>query len=41
VHRVAGLEELARSYFTVERLMERKDVKAFAGWVGKVRWKAK
>jgi hypothetical protein len=25
----------------VERLMERKDVKAFAGWVGKVRWKAK
>ena len=41
VHRVAGLEELARSYFTVERLLEREDVNAFAGWVGKVRWKAK
>jgi hypothetical protein len=41
VHRVAGLEELARSYFTVERLLEREDVNAFAGWAGKVRWKAK
>jgi hypothetical protein len=41
VHRIASLEELAKGYFTVERLLEREDVKAFSGWVGKVRWKAK
>ncbi|KUJ14712.1 uncharacterized protein LY89DRAFT_619807, partial [Mollisia scopiformis] len=39
VHRVASLEELAREWFTVERLLERDDVRAFAKWVGKVRWK--
>ena len=41
VHRVAGLEELATEFFTVERLLGREDVSAFAGWVGNVRWKAK
>lgn len=41
VHRVVTHEELAREYFTVERLMGLEDVKAFAGWVGKVRWKAR
>jgi hypothetical protein len=41
VHRVASNEELAKDYFTVERLVERNDVQKFAGWVGKVRWKAK
>ncbi|EKD15044.1 hypothetical protein MBM_06805 [Drepanopeziza brunnea f. sp. 'multigermtubi' MB_m1] len=41
VHRVATLEELAREFFTVERLVEREDVRRFAEWVGKVRWKAR
>lgn len=41
VHRVAGHEELAREYYTVELLLERQDVLAFANWVGKVRWKAR
>lgn len=40
VHRAASNEELAREWFTVERLLERDDVKAFAAWVGRVRWKA-
>lgn len=41
VHRAAGHEELARELFTVERLLGREDVRAFAGWVGRVRWKAR
>jgi hypothetical protein len=41
VHRCASHEELAREWFTVERLLERDDVQAFAGWVGKVRWKSR
>ena len=41
LHRVASHEELAREWFSVERLMDREDVRAFAGWVGKVRWKSK
>lgn len=41
VHRLAGNEELAREYFTVERLMGREEVVAFASWVGRVRWKAR
>lgn len=41
VHRVATGEELAKEFFTVERLVEREDVRRFAEWVGKVRWKAK
>ncbi|CAL3971857.1 unnamed protein product [Diplocarpon coronariae] len=41
VHRVAGGEELAKDFFTVERLLQREDVQRFADWVGKVRWKAK
>jgi len=40
VHRVASHEELAREWFTVERLMEREDVRRFGEWVGRVRWKA-
>ncbi|KAL8646981.1 MAG: hypothetical protein Q9210_005826, partial [Variospora velana] len=35
VHRVASNEELAREYWTVERLMRREDVVAWAGWVGR------
>ncbi|KAH8687661.1 hypothetical protein BGZ60DRAFT_394135 [Tricladium varicosporioides] len=40
VHRVAGHEELAKEYYTVEKLVGREDVRKFAEWVGKVRWKA-
>ncbi|ORY12739.1 hypothetical protein BCR34DRAFT_482203 [Clohesyomyces aquaticus] len=39
VHRVAGNEELARSYYTVELLEEREDVRAWVKWVGRVRWR--
>jgi hypothetical protein len=41
VHRVASLEELAKEWYTVEKLMEREDVRRFGEWVGKVRWKSK
>lgn len=41
VHRFAGHEELAREYFTVERLLEREEVRSFAAWAGRVRWKAR
>lgn len=37
VHQCATNEELAKEWYTVERLMEREDVRRFAGWVGKVR----
>ena len=30
---MASNEELAKDYFTVERLIEREDVQKFAGWV--------
>ncbi|KAI4121324.1 MAG: hypothetical protein LQ338_006435, partial [Usnochroma carphineum] len=35
VHRIASNEELARDYWTVERLMQREDVVAWAKWVGR------
>ncbi|APA14244.1 hypothetical protein SS1G_11961 [Sclerotinia sclerotiorum 1980 UF-70] len=41
VHRVAGHEELAREYYTVELLGEREDVARFVEWVGRVRWKSR
>jgi hypothetical protein len=41
VHRAASNEELAREWFTVERLLEREDIRAFAAWVGRVRWKTR
>lgn len=41
VHRLAGHEELAREYYTVDRLLEREEVRSFAAWVGRVRWKAR
>lgn len=41
VHRMASNEELAREYWTVERIMQREDVVAWASWVGRVRWKAR
>lgn len=41
VHRMASNEELAREWFTVDRILEREDVQDWARWVGRVRWKAK
>lgn len=40
VHRSQGHEALAREYFTVERLLG-AEVRRFAGWVRRVRWKAR
>ncbi|OOF97044.1 hypothetical protein ASPCADRAFT_3663 [Aspergillus carbonarius ITEM 5010] len=41
VHRMASNEELAREWFTVEKIWEREDVRDWAKWVGRVRWKAR
>lgn len=41
VHSIATNEELARDWYTIERLLEREDVIKFAGWVGKLRWKGR
>lgn len=41
IHSVATNEELAREYYSVEKLLEREDVVAFAKWIGGVRWKAR
>ncbi|KAJ9148499.1 Proline-specific permease [Pleurostoma richardsiae] len=40
VHHFAGHEDLARHYYTVDLLVEQEEVRAFAKWVGRVRWKA-
>lgn len=34
VHGIAGNEELAREWWSVERLMSREDVRAWAAWWG-------
>ncbi|CAI4214659.1 unnamed protein product [Parascedosporium putredinis] len=39
VHAFAGHEELAREYYTVERLMAQDKVREWAEWAGKLRWK--
>ena len=39
VHRMAGNEELAREWWSVDRILEREDVQRWRGWVGGVRWK--
>ncbi|KAL1886182.1 hypothetical protein Plec18167_000111 [Paecilomyces lecythidis] len=41
VHRMASNEELAKEWFTVDRILEREDAQEWAKWVGKVRWKAR
>ncbi|KUI69598.1 Uncharacterized protein YisB [Cytospora mali] len=40
VHRFAGHEQLAREFFSVEKLLEQEEIQSFAKWVGRVRWKA-
>lgn len=39
VHRMASNEELAKEWYTVERICERDDVQKWAMWARKVRWK--
>ncbi|KAI0402287.1 hypothetical protein F4802DRAFT_617956 [Xylaria palmicola] len=41
VHRFAGHEELARRYYTVELLLEQEEVRRWAEWVGRLRWKGR
>lgn len=41
VHSIATNEELARDWYTIEKLLEREDVTRFAGWVGRMRWKGR
>jgi hypothetical protein len=41
VHGCATNEELAREWWSVERLMMREDVRDWARWRGGVRWKKK
>lgn len=41
VHKIASNEELAKNWYTVERLVDREDVQTWARWVGRVRWKAR
>ena len=39
VHKMASNEELAREWYTVERICQREDVQRWAQWVRRVRWK--
>lgn len=39
VHHFKNHEELARNYYTVELLLAEEDVRKFAAWVGRLRWK--
>lgn len=41
VHRLESNESLARNYYSVDLLLEREEVRSFAQWVSKVRWKAR
>ena len=41
VHKIAGNEELAKDWWTVDRLMSREDVQGWAKWMARVRWKAR
>lgn len=40
VHSWRSHEELAREYYTVDLLLEEEEVRRFAAWAGKLRWKA-
>ncbi|CZT23355.1 related to 2-haloalkanoic acid dehalogenase [Ramularia collo-cygni] len=41
VHKIESNEVLAKDYYSVELLIEREDVQKWAGWVGRIRWKAR
>ncbi|ERS95428.1 uncharacterized protein SPSK_01862 [Sporothrix schenckii 1099-18] len=41
VHRFADHEDLARHYYTVERLLAEPEMQRYAAWASRLRWKAK
>lgn len=41
VHKIGSNELLARELYSVELLLERKDVQKWAAWVSKIRWKSR
>lgn len=41
VHGIAGNEELAREWYTVDLLLEREDVQRWVKWAARVRWKTR
>ncbi|KAI0425758.1 hypothetical protein F5Y09DRAFT_320898 [Xylaria sp. FL1042] len=41
VHRFAVHEELARKFYTVELLLAEEEVRRWADWVGRLRWKGR
>ncbi|KAK8117045.1 uncharacterized protein PG998_005326 [Apiospora kogelbergensis] len=41
VHRFASHEDLARYYYTVDRLLEQDEIVQFAKWVAHLRWKGR
>ena len=41
VHRMASNEELAREWYTVEKILQREDVQDWARWASRIRWKAR
>ncbi len=41
VHKMANNEELAREWWTVEKILTREVVRDWANWIGRVRWKAR
>ncbi|KAI0905709.1 hypothetical protein F4823DRAFT_119230 [Ustulina deusta] len=41
VHRFAAHEELARRFYTVELLLAEEEVRRWAGWVARLRWKGR
>jgi hypothetical protein len=41
VHRFASHEDLARYYYTVERLLAEPEMQRFAAWASRLRWKGK
>ncbi|OJD14994.1 hypothetical protein AJ78_04716 [Emergomyces pasteurianus Ep9510] len=41
VHKMASNEELAKEWYTVERIVQREDIQQWAKWVARIRWKAK
>jgi hypothetical protein len=41
VHRMASNEELAKEWYTVEKILERADAQDWAHWASRLRWKGK
>lgn len=41
IHRITSNEELAKEWWSMERILQREDVQSWAAWVGRVRWKSR